>query len=216
MANNDYLVNKYYKKLYEFAAKLYSYRNIVRYNETHIKELLDEIVSNNLDYLLTDSILDYSVFNGKISSDLYQIVNNQNSQIDFLTGYFRHVLKDYRDFGGLGCQYSKLLDDDLKKAVINVLKRFDKLSNSFDFFNYRSVDLQKIIYIVLSYYVINNRQDNIDELYDILFSDPYQILDSLYMNSIKDQISDFPIEYDDNLYKFVLSRIKTKNTKVIK
>ena len=201
---------KYYSKLEK------TYMNQKKYMP-YIKEHIDSLINNNLDYLLTESYLDYLVYDGVASIRLYKLSDNIELRIEALVSYYQHIINVYKNRDSKYYpNYVKLLDNDTKEATIKANNRIGYLYENYNRYQYRLYDVEKIIYIVLAYCHINKCMNDFDAICNIFIKNPYNTLEDLYLNDIRDPIGVSIHENDEILIDRVLSIINSNEKKKIK
>ncbi len=206
----DILIDNYIKK-------------IINYRRTHIpndsfsnrlidalKEFLSKIIDNKLDFLLTDSFLDYITYHGDIYNNLKGLSGNLHDQVYELNRYFDHLFNDLRErlFASY-YTYSDLLDDNLREAIQTILKRYDDYCRVGSSFNFR--DLKLVLKTVFSYYVLNKRQENIYDLCDVFLDNIDRSLDGLVVNNVSDVTESLRLEDLYRLIDYVFYKLNNRS-----
>ena len=215
------LVKNYIKILLECDKNHFSDIGISPECYHYVCESLKKIVNNDLDYLLTDSFLDYSVFHGEyeLKQRLNGLNGNKYEVINSLMWYFEYIIEEYLyRIPGYYYTYAKLLDDDMKEAMSYVSGRIKIYDRNMYRDGYSFEDVKHIVGIVFAYYVLNKRQDNIYELCDIFIDDINKTLDGLCINNVNLACNeiDHNLQNIERLIDYVYSKIDNKNNKEIK
>ncbi len=178
------------------------------YKQVH--DLLRVIIIKGRNYLLTDSFIDYTGYDAEIIQHLVLLCGNEYDIVNALERYVDFMFEDIIDpENHLDMRYFLLLDKDLQKEVIDIVNLSSHYKNCPEFDKYGYYELNSIIRIVFAYYLYNNRKDNIHELCDIFLNDIDKTYESLFLNSIRSGFS-------DDLIKFVLYKVRSKEKKEIK
>ena len=213
----DNLANNYVSKIRHYYESHFPYK--MDYDaRISLHESLMMILDNNLEYLLTDSLLDFVshyddketvAFIKKLNGSIYDI-------IDLLKYYFGKLFDEllYRD-PDLYCSYIYELDDDLKRSTNIIAKELKSLRELATKENYNYNDIQEIIYIIFAYYVFYDREEDIFELCNTFLDDPGRVLDGINFNNIHDD-NITNAEEDKRLIDFVLRTLNNRNQKEIR
>lgn len=213
---NKKIVDYYYNKIL-FYSKNNNYYDTVKSNEKNIIDSLNIIVDNNLDYLLTDSFLCYICSENMVSLRLFRMYFNKYELIGLLSSYIKSICNEYKNNDSDDYPlYIQMLDSNYKECMIKAFNKVRKLYSDYNKFNYRLYDVEHIIYIVLAYALINNRTNDLEELYSVFLNDPYKTLDDLYINGIRDPEDISLDNKDELLIDRVISKIERNKKREIK
>ena len=214
------LAKSYINKIVEYDHNHFHDRGLSDFCCRRAMLFFKNIISENNDYLLTDSFLDYIVYYGEydLKESLEKLCGNTNDKIVCLTKYFEKVFDEYfYRLEGHYYSYAQMIDNDLATSIKHISKILKECREYLIEGFYGYDDLYKIIYIVFSYYVLNKRQDNIYELCNVFLNDPQRVLDTLYINDVfgdEDELSTW--ESRDRLISYVTHKLDNRNVKEIK
>ena len=202
--------DEYYNKLYHFAKSHHNKGNVSN-NEGLIKGYIEKILNNGDEYLLTDSVLDFIGWVGKPAMIyLYELSEDQYEKTIMLKEYYQYVFIDMSRNDDRRESFVLRLDDDLRGKYEDVVNRVNELEKHFQVYHFRFFDIRHIMHIVLAYYYLNKFEGNLNELCDIFLKDPYQTLEGLYLNEIRDRQGAYLINNyntDCKIIDYVFSRI---------
>ena len=213
MRKKEELIDNYVEKI----RKIYNSKHFVPLLGeivNDLRNLLGELIDNNLDYLLTDSFLDYVCCGANFFGPLHNLNDNDYTRISILKDYFEsiflnektHIIQDYYD----------LLDDDIKLVVSNTVFGLTAVFNYHDISEREMFDIEDIIQIVLAYYLINNKNGNIDDMCNMFLYDLDRTLDVLRVNDIKDDVKGSIGERRKHLIDFVICKLDNNKNREIK
>ena len=211
MEKIDERVEEYYKKLEEFNswhAAIYQVK--ASCNELH--QFFRQIIELNRDYLFTDSLLDYCTS----YMGLHDRIRNYTRSDDHVKYEYMHYLSEMID----QCNeeemyhrtYFKLLDPEMLEAVKKVSDRVKKMYEDYDEIHNYLGDIKRIYELILYYYAINGRKDNIDEMCDIFSEDAYKLLDTFYFMGFRNDAYGY-INNKDAFDEYIISEIEKAKVK---
>ena len=207
----DNLVDSYFDKILK-ESRYHSNQSEILNNTNAIKKQLQIIVDNKLEYLLTDSLINYISRDSLVSLSLYQLHNSQEERISLISSYFEEMCLFYKD----QIIYFDLLDKDIKSMVIKASYYSTTLYKNYNNYHYRLYDIERIIYVIMAYCFINNKIDEFNNICNIFLTNPYQTLDDLYINDIRNPQGVYYTDTDEALYNRVITRIESNNKRTIK
>lgn len=146
----------------------------LRYN---IKKMIDD----NIDYLLTDSYLDYLGFGHEPSQYLDDINSSTSNRMNIITWYLYGIVNGIRDLEEDGTHYFRymdFLDDDTKKSVIFMDELIDRIGGR------GNTELHVILMSIFAYCYINGVLDKLESLCYEYIADHERFLDDLHINQI--------------------------------
>ena len=197
------------------------YRNLGEGRECLLKKYLRLIVNNNLDYILTDSFIDHLTLEKDFLMDLSCINYDIHTRIAALMGYFDKIflratyLRDSKPDANDKSLYYALLDEDIKNAVEYVVSRMHDLAYMEEMTREGLHKLYGMIFIVFSYYLLNNKEGNIYEMCDIFLNNPIKMIDSTCVNDIPDcNIAFDGLISADRLIDFVIYKLNNKSSTI--
>ena len=192
------LIYFYYKKI-EFSSKRNNTYDTFHQNKDKILSFLIQIVDNHLEFLLTDSMIEFICRKTYMTTELYCIVNGKYELINMLMIYFKTICAEYNKEPSKQDIILKLLDNNTKDSTKKAYDFIKVLYDNYNRYHYRLYDIEKIIYIVLSYCLINNKMNEYDTIISKFIDNPYNTLDDLYINDILDPIG----VYEQNNNKLI-------------
>ena len=189
-------IKKYYDKIIEYFDEEEQHRSLRDVEKDLISKSLENIVNNNLDYLLKDSFLCFTINSIIGPSELYLCSRDEK---------MRDVWP----------KYICMLDDDFKEAC-NIANSYTReLARSFMKYHYRIQDIFNVVYVVLAYCYMNNCLKAFPEYIKYFLDDPYQTLEDLYMNDIISRQGVRLGDEVDDLYDRIFNIIDSfKRTKI--
>ena len=184
---NDSLVNEYYDKLLQYS-KAYKTRSFVRREKNDIKNELAFIISNNDNYLLTDSILAYIARNQYIMSSLKSLAGEEYERIRFFMYYYDTKLREYRENVDARVKQYKLsynlMTDDEKKlladtdaAIVDYL-----IGRNQKILLRRRLLVNRIVCSIYGCCRVNNKLDDFIKVCNKVMENPEFIIDNLCLN----------------------------------
>ncbi len=205
-------VDYYLERIKKYSKQYNNYMNQKKYF-SEIRDMIQQLIDNNLDYILTDSLLNYVVHNGISSIRLYQLTQGTTACIRSLSRYYKEIYTEFkRENKEDYMYYIKLLDKETNEACIKAYNYIQNLYLNYDRYHYRLYDVEQIIYIVLAYCHLNKKLNEFDNVCGIFINNPYDTLDDLYINDIRDPIGSRISDNDELLIDRVITKIESKNT----
>jgi len=218
--NKNKLVYQYLRKIDKYNTDHFGKVGITYAARVEIEKYLRLIVNNKLDYLLTDSFLDCSIFYGdysavealkRLSGDKYDLISSLTDYYDAIFFEFFYRMPEYL------YSYAVLLDDELKEIIQNIVKKLDQYKKISMREQYGYDDILKIIYIVFSIYTINHRKDDIYEMCDVFLNDVDRVIDMLIINNVYGDLYKLPsFKQRERLIDFVSNKLNNHHNKLIK
>ena len=209
--NND-KYNYYINKIKDYSMMNGTYKYFIS-KKTDIEKYLKEIIDNNLDYLLTDSLIAYICNSSLISLDLYCLLDHY-SRYSLLIYYFCNIsssLDPTVNPDDNSFLFYRLMDEVSMNQAVEANKLIDHIYEDLDGYHYRLYDLEHIIYIVQAYCYINNKTSEFSTIIKRFMDDPYATLNDLYMNDISSFIgNNIDNDHDNKLVDRIISVIETK------
>ena len=204
--NND-LANKYYNKLLEYSSFYKKKRSVIK-NKDYIISILEELIKNNNQHLLTNSLLNYLCSSTLYIMDLDSLSSSELfDQIYVLTNYYREIIIDI--LNKKNNMYIVLQDDDTKSATITAASYIKDINYDL---NYKYIDnkllLKRIIYLILCYCHINNKMNECSMLLNKTLNNYSLIIDDLDLNGLE--------RLDDILTNRIMELLGNKNKIMIK
>ncbi len=204
--NND-LANKYYNKLLEYSS-FYKKKRSVTKNKDYIISILEELIKNNNQHLLTDSLLNYLCSSTLYIMDLDSLSSNDLfDQIYVLSNYYREIIIDI--LNNKKTMYIDLLDNESKDATIKAAGYIKEINYDLNY-NYmgNKLLLKRIIYIILCYCHINKKMNECNMILDKTLYNYNLVIDDLELNGLE--------RLDDILTNRIMEIISNKNKIMIK
>ena len=204
--NND-LANKYYNKLLEYSS-FYRKKRSVTKNKDYIISIFEELINNNNQHLLTNSLLNYLCSSTIFIMHLDTLSSSELlDQIYVLSNYYRAIVIDI--LNKKNNMYVILQGDDTKSATKTAASYIKDINYDL---NYKYIDnkllLKRIIYLILSYCHINNKMNECTMLLNKTLNDYSLIIDDLNLNGIE--------QLDDILTNRIMELLGNKNKIMIK
>ena len=198
----DEKVDYYINKIYEYRKYYGKPFNYNEYILLEIKEIINGIIYNNDDYLLTDNYLDYLSSCPNFDYDLIELNGNIYQKLEMIRWYFEaldhNIIEDDND----KAHYFLTLDDNLKQKVME-LHHYMEVINSI---GWHSDLVCKIVCYIVSYCYINIRLDKVNEICDSLLKDYSRLIDDTTLNDIWDGSP----EWIDRIIGFCEDHLKSK------
>lgn len=224
-------VDVYYNKLLSIVNLRYASIKSLSTNKFDIKEIISNIIDAGNEYILAEPYL-YSFvlkaaeldnFKTSLASILIDYTtSDKNILIDKVSDLYQAIYY----FNGIDIYYHKLsgLEDMIHNGKVPLLNELKELCNIIDDKVYTCdfFILRDILFIVLSYCIVNNEEDNFLE-YSYDYSDyPNMVIEHLILNGIIQEInveSNFSGVYLTNteeLKKYVILKINNTKKRLIK
>ena len=190
MENMRTLVNNYLNKI-KISYKCHRLHDIPKEEAINLGRELEKIINSNLDYLLTDSLIDYMCDSGvDMKLCLESVHINYYRRLCLLMSYFDTLFMHAdrkREVITVRKEYFEALDDDMKHAIYYVLVNEDVLREKGEMPSSKYyLDFNNIIHIIFANYLMNYRNDNIYEMCDIVLKNPKELIDGLLVNGALD------------------------------
>lgn len=206
-------IKKYYDKIIEYFDEEEQHRSLRDVEKDLISKSLENIVNNNLDYLLKDSFLCFTINSIIGPSELYLCSRDEKMRRSIVVSYCTAALIDIKR--DVWPKYICMLDDDFREACNIANSYIRELARSFMKYHYRIQDIFNVVYVVLAYCYMNNCLKSFPEYIKYFLDDPYQTLEDLYMNDIISRQGVRLGDEVDDLYDRIFNIIDSfKRTKI--
>lgn len=174
------------------------------------------LIDQNLDYILTESLMNYITRDGVSSIRLYKLQGDICQRIGALSSYYKNICDEYSNKNEKSySKYIKLLDSETKEATIKAYNRIKYVYFNYSNYLYRLYDIEHIIYILLAYCHINKKLSDFDELCNVFIKDPYDTLEDLYINDIRNPMGATLFDREEPLIERVISKLESREKKKI-
>ena len=212
------LIDLYTNTVATYMKRIYG-NKLCKYSTDLAHMNIEKIFDKNLDYLLTDSFIDFLCRDSyNINMNLERIHADSKLRNSIIIYYFEDLFK----FVNEEAEYDEsiydiaiygTLDTDLKQGIKYALERHYNTPVSYN----RICDVLYIMYVVFTYYVLNRRQDNIYELCDTIYDNLDRIIDGLTINNINARASDYG-NFDNlcRMVEFIFGKLENRNNREIK
>ena len=224
-------VDTYYNNLLSIVNLHYESIKTLSTNRFDMKEIISNIIDAGNEYILAEPYL-YSFVLKAAELDNFKtglasvLMDYTTSDKDILIDKLSDLYQAIYYFNGIDIYYHKLnkLEDMIDNGEVPLLKELKELCNIIDDKVYTCdfFILRDILFLVLSYCIINNEEDNFLE-YCYEYSDyPNMIIEHLILNGIIQEInveSNFSGVYltnTDELKKYVILKINNTKKKLLK
>ena len=189
---NKDLINQYYNKV------ILHFKNNGRYNaeydigHTTILKLIKDVVSNNYDYLLTESYIDYitkssTTFRDSLTDlcsddELRQVMCLNNYFFDIYQKYYRYGVDNEKETHNT---HLKFLEEDIKLATIKAYEAISYIQSKSKYIydGEERYILRTTIMSLLSNCVLKNDLNSFNDLIQIVVDDPDFIIDDIELNN---------------------------------
>ena len=217
-------VDEYYNKILEYSYE-FMHEIDVKQREDFIKKVINTLILNNEEYLLTDSFLNYLAYDHHYLANFHCIISDDIfTKYSILDSYFDHINSDYisRDNHSQVDYhlFTKELDLDTKKATLLSHAYRTKARSKY----YYDVNAYGIYYYIfnsiLSYCFINQRMNEYEEICKPLIDNPDNILDYFYNNGaartiIDNDFRNLESNFKKKFYHLMINIIENSNKKTI-
>lgn len=224
-------VDTYYNNLLSIVNLHYESIKTLSTNRFDMKEIISNIIDAGNEYILAEPYL-YSFVLKAAELDNFKtglasvLMDYTTSDKDILIDKLSDLYQAIYYFNGIDIYYHKLnkLEDMIDNGEVPLLKELKELCNIIDDKVYTCdfFILRDILFLVLSYCIINNEEDNFLE-YCYEYSDyPNMIIEHLILNGIIQEInveSNFSGVYltnTDELKKYVILKINNTKKRLLK
>ena len=224
-------VDTYYNNLLSIVNLHYESIKTLSTNRFDMKEIISNIIDAGNEYILAEPYL-YSFVLKAAELDNFKtglasvLMDYTTSDKDILIDKLSDLYQAIYYFNGIDIYYHKLnkLEDMINNGEVPLLKELKELCNIIDDKVYTCdfFILRDILFLVLSYCIINNEEDNFLE-YCYEYSDyPNMIIEHLILNGIIQEInveSNFSGVYltnTDELKKYVILKINNTKKRLLK
>ena len=213
MKDREKLIKNYLEKFINSYNKYFAPTTLSNSTIKEVRNYIYSLVNKGIDYLLTDSLIDYMCYEGIILKSLKKLNSGNYQLIAFLVEYISKidVALSFKEKGEEAHTY--LIDKDFEEALSTISNSVYKTIMNFQ--NNRYYDVRYLIYITFAYYLINNREDNIYDMCNIFLNEPDRILDSIKINNVfKDEATNS--EDEERLIDFVFSKLGSRSNREIR
>ena len=208
------LVDFYYEKFFFYAIKCGCHKSLID-NKNDIIKLIDKIVSNNNDYLLTESFISYIVdinFLDNLSilanNDIYSKFELIGSYYQRLLAYFNYSSKT-NETKEVENSLTTYLNNNTKNALIYANYLLSKLGGySCDLQSYDYALMELILINVLAFCHIDNCMEEFPQLIKY-YDDIDKSIDDIIINGID------LFENDNLLIERIINKVLDKNKRII-
>ena len=203
-------INHYFKLVLELSDKYYHSIDVVQ-REFIIRNVINMLISNNEEHLLTESLLDFMVYDIKSLRDFDSLRVNDYHRYALLNYYFRSIKSDYIS---------------LEKHQIYDVHKFTKSMDSdtfeaFKFYKWIEINLKRkhkytfpetgiinfFFLSLLSHCFINNIMNEYENMAKPLLDNLDELLDYFKNNGIEDFDEDIHrLEYQYSLFNYYLEK----------
>ena len=172
---------------------------------------LDNIISNNYEYMLTESFINYLTNScSYFLEDLSKIYDKDRNKINEIVGYyFDDILRSLtrkKERNEELPDFTKLLEGNIKEAVIKARESTDIIFANYEYNEEEIYIIRGTIISLLTDCFINNDINSFNTLCDIVLDDPTLILDDIRLNGLD-------IEDEELTNSRLVSIVKNQNNK---
>ena len=179
----------YYEKILFYCIKNKCHK-FFRRNKKSIKELVEKIVNDHNEYLLTESFICY-LANNEVNNNLNIIASNNKYAIyELFSLYYQELIKSF-NYSSLDNKtyirendLTKYLDMDTKRVMTKTDLMFLKMCRMNDLNIYYFALMKLTIFYIITYCHINDCMNDFDNLLNYYQDDIYKIKDEIVIHGI--------------------------------
>lgn len=208
------LVDYYYDKIMHYLKKSGRDSYLAQETKDRIKLHLVKIINNNLEYLLTDSLIYHMSDDGVYLHNCLLFISEKNESkiFNIIYFYFRRIIKEFeKDNENEYTDSVLLLSDDIKKALSKYFEAIKLLSDDkelkSDIWYYENTKFAFECLLTLCF--INKSMDTFNDKCDKLLKNHFFVIDDLRMNGIL-------MSYEHSVRDRVKSMINSLDKNVIR
>ena len=181
----DEKVEYYFEKFLDCREKYLKTRNFPTTYTFEFKKLLNKMINNGEEHLLTEAFIDYLGSLNDPMFDLRYLNHSMNFKIEIIMWYMRNVELIYcnRDSEVLISKtFPELLTEDIKKASLDIHNLLNLLKEK----NQYTDLLEKSILTIFAYCYVSNKLDKLPDVIRAIEQDPTALESECDLNNIID------------------------------